>query len=322
VNLAQAILVFVLAHFAPGKTGFSVEPAPGGKFSSFYGTTVKRETYETGAVRYRRTLEVLVRSAHEIHGETKTRKFTVTELAVLATGVMIQEGGLREDVQKGRGWAKKADDVGGRGRGPGKEACSAQIHPLIAWKYADTTPELRKAAEAGDRKAREAIAKALIGTDEAALSRCFRTQMRMLIRGAEWCAGRSNLANDWHAVAMYVSGESCTADPFRKTSLRVNLARRIKSSLDPEAKPVSVAGAAPACSIIKYQRPVGWIAIERRTPAMAAWARALHALQLPLETTRERLFETGRVLARVDMHCDAERGPHRGVSLFRPEARP
>jgi hypothetical protein len=319
MSLVEALLVFVLAHFAPGKTGFSVEPAPTGKYSSHYGTTVQRETYESGAKRYRVTLESLVHAAHEIHRETGTKKFTVTELVFLATGVMIQEGGLREDVQSGRGWAKKADDVGGRGRGPGKEACSGQIHPLIAWRFADTTPELRAAAEKGDRKAREAIAKSLIGTDRAALVRCFRTEMRMLINGAEWCAGKSDLATDWHAVAMYVTGESCTADPFRKTSLRVNLARRIKAAIEGEAKPVSVATAAPACSTITYKRPVGWVAIDRRTPAMADWARSLHSLQLPLDTTRERSFGSRRVLARVDMHCDAERGPHRGVSLFRPE---
>jgi hypothetical protein len=226
--LAVALLAVLEVQAPPGRTAYSVEPADDGKFSSFYGTTVRRESPEAGRARYTDIVEVAVEQVDFVLAESGSKIFTRTELAALTTAVMIQESGVREDVQVGRGRHGKADDVGGEGRGPGNEACLMQAHPVIAWKYSDAPKALKLAAEKGDRKAREAIARTLLGRDRAALARCFRVGIRMLVHGARWCSGqKSRGAPDWSAVAMFVSGTSCTTSQHGKTAARVNLARRI-----------------------------------------------------------------------------------------------
>jgi hypothetical protein len=226
--LVVALLAVLEAQVPPGRTAYSVEPAADGKASSFYGTTVRRESPETARVRYREIIEAAVAEVDFVLAESGSKIFTRTELVALTFGVAVQESGLREDVQVGRGRSGKPDDVDGEGRGPGNEACLMQINPVIAWRFADAPMDLKLAAEKGDRKAREAIARTLLGRDRAALSRCFRAGIRMLVHGARWCSGQmSRSAPDWSAVAMYVSGVSCTTSQHGKTAARVNLARRI-----------------------------------------------------------------------------------------------
>jgi hypothetical protein len=226
--LVVALLAVLEAQVPPGRTSYSVEAAADGKFSSFYGATVRKESAETARARYRDIVEVSIEQVDFVLAESKSKIFTRTELVALTLGVAIQESGLREDVQVGRGRSGKPDDAGGEGRGPGNEACLMQANPVIAWRFADAPKDLKLAAEKGDRKAREAIARTLLGRDRAALSRCFRTGIRMLVHGARWCSGqKSRSSPDWSAVAMFVSGTSCTTSQHGKTAARVNLARRI-----------------------------------------------------------------------------------------------
>lgn len=104
-----------------------------------------------------------------------------------------------------------------------------QVNPVIAWRFADAPADLKLAAEKGDWKARNAIAATLVGRDSAALHRCYRAGIRMLVHGARYCFGKG--VTDWGAVAMYVSGTSCTTSQNGKTRARVMLARRIHQRL-------------------------------------------------------------------------------------------
>lgn len=324
--LAITLAAVLETQVPPGRPGYSVEPAPSGRYSSFYGTTVRRETAETARKRYADIAAEIVESADEILAETGSKKFTRVHLVALAAGVAIIESGLREDVQVGRGWAKKADDVGGRGRGPGQEACLAQIHPLSAWRFPepDVDPALLKRASKGEWRAQKAIADTLVGRDREALGRCFRTQARMLVHGAERCAGKSKVRDlTWGTIALYVSGSSCTTPQGGKTAARYRLANKIEKMLT-GAAPLDVVAATPiepakSCSAIpyKYQRPEGWKPVAKRTRAQALWAHSL--LKLPLDSVQETKLEGEHLLARVETHCDERRGPHRGVSLYRRE---
>jgi hypothetical protein len=128
----------------------------------------------------------------------------------MTTAVAVIESGLREDVQVGRGSAKKASDDGGRGRGPGREACLLQIHPVIYQRFTQSPLE------------------GLLGRNPQALRECFRTGMRMLINARAYCAGQApKVPWDWATTAMYVSGTSCSSSNEGKTAARTHLFRRM-----------------------------------------------------------------------------------------------
>src|SRR5688572_12464700 len=191
VSLLFALLV---QHAPPGQTAFSVEVASdcvkketceGAKWSDFYSTWTRRESAENGAKRYQTIAVALVDTAREllcrapddsplpncvvakgvIDRNTKRARWDVTTLSVAGAAVAMLESGYREDVQVGRGSARKPSSDGGRGRGPGGEGCLIQAHPQSAWRFSDAAPELKKKAEKGDKEARSAIVQALLGSD-------------------------------------------------------------------------------------------------------------------------------------------------------------
>ncbi len=254
MSLEAALFQAMLDNTPPGNTAFSVEPAAecadapsceGARWSEFYATWVRKESSETGTKRLElqaRTLlaetrGLLCRDAAgariescqpykgAVDGRGKSR-WSVSVLATLGAAVATVESGFREDVQMGRGWAKKASGDGGRGRGPGMEACVMQPHPTIAWKFADVEPELRKRAKNGDKEAREEVMQTLLGSDEESLRRCWRTGLRMLIHAHAYCAWAAPKQQwDSATVSLFGTGTSCTSDNGGKTTQRVRLFR-------------------------------------------------------------------------------------------------
>ncbi len=254
VSLLFALLV---QHAPPGQTAFSVEVASdcikketceGARWSDFYSAWTRKESAEHGAKRYEAIATALVDSAREllcrtaddsvikdcvvaqgvIDRQTKRPRWDVTTLSVMGAAVAMLESGYREDVQVGRGSARKPSSDGGRGRGPGGEGCLIQAHPHSAWRFSDATPELKKKAEKGDREARETIVEALLGSDQESLKRCWRTGLRMLIHSRAYCAWASPETDwDFATYAMYGTGNSCTSPNNGKTQMRTRLFRTI-----------------------------------------------------------------------------------------------
>ena len=251
MQLESLLLALMLTHVPPGKTQFSVQPAEQSEattWSDFYGSWVERETpahaekrYASIAAAFRAEAEALLCRTFdgkdiddcEPHPEavdgSGAPRWTPLDLSLLSLAVAIQESGLREDVQVGRGSAKKPSQDGGRGRGPGGEACLMQIHPTISWRVADVDEELRRKAKGGDRQAREAILKTLVGRDSQALRHCIRAGMRTLIRGRAHCAwAKPRQAWDIAAVSIFATGIGCDPDSSGKVMRRVLLYRKLR----------------------------------------------------------------------------------------------
>jgi len=207
---------------------------PNARWSSFYGTWVRRESRATAEQRYARIVDAAVTAANELLcvDESGRRVENCTpytgvsvklknpprwkrdELATMGAAFAIIESGLREDVQVGRGFAKKPSDDGGRGRGPGKEACLLQIHPKVYRRFTDGPLE------------------ALMGHEREALLECFRTGMRMIINARAVCSVRARgVPWDWATAAMYTTGHSCTAGNQGKTAARTYLYRRMLAAV-------------------------------------------------------------------------------------------
>jgi hypothetical protein len=224
---ASTILMALLVTQAPpGRSSFSVEPVAecagkseceGAKWSSFYQTWVRQESAETATKRYAviaeaiaiETTAALCRDAlgAKVVGCTPqqgAKLWSWWGLVLTTAAVAIQESGLREDVQVGRGAAKKPSDDGGRGRGPGLERCLTQIHPTV--RNDD----------------------ALLGTSLEANRECFRQAIGMLVHARRYCAWKSPKTDPvFAAVSLYGTGVSCTAPNFGKTKKRVDLAVKL-----------------------------------------------------------------------------------------------
>lgn len=263
----RVLLTILLAQGSPGQTAFSVEAAadcaptapacPNARWSDFYGTWVRKESAETAAKRYELAATTLVAEARQLlcvdaagaklEGcvpypgvvAGKRRRWDVVTLSSMGAAVAQLESGFREDVMVGRGWAKVPSQDGGRGRGPAGEVCFMQIHPSVAWRFADAPEDVRARAQAGDKGAREEIAKTLLGGDEAALRRCWRTGLRMLIHSRAYCdwwmadmKRRSDIDERFHTwdtrtISLYGTGTSCTEVNSGKTGLRVAMFRKV-----------------------------------------------------------------------------------------------
>jgi hypothetical protein len=254
VSLLFALLV---QHAPPGQTAFSVEVAEdcvkkatceGARWSDFYSTWTRKESAEHGAKRYEGIAAALIDSAREtlcraaddsaladcvpakgaIDPQSKRARWDVTTLSVAGAAIAMLESGYREDVQVGRGSARKPSTDGGRGRGPGGEGCLIQAHPHSAWRFSDAPAELKKKAEKGDRTARNLIVESLLGSDQESLKRCWRTGLRMLIHARAYCAWAAPETDwDFATYSMYGTGTSCTSPNDGKTAMRTRLFRTI-----------------------------------------------------------------------------------------------
>ncbi len=255
----EILTAILMMHGSPGQTAFSVESAdycmrafPPANctektvWSEFYGGWVHKERRETAEKRIALASKTLIEEAQQllcIAGDGtklsscepypgvingKLRRWNVDTLAGLGSAVAQLESGYREDVMVGRGWAKKPSDDGGRGRGPGWEGCLMQIHPSVAWRFADAEPLVRLRASRGDKAAREEIVQSLLGADEESLRHCWRTGLRMLIRSrahCDWAAPKEPW--DSATISMFGTGTSCTSPNNGKTNLRVRFFRTV-----------------------------------------------------------------------------------------------
>ncbi len=247
--LKELLLAVLIQQVPPGQTKYSLEPDGSGGF--------RQESAETAKARYAEISEAMVDAASEllcldadgkkVDGCTPApgamlpgkRRWRRDELVLTAAAATIYESGLREDVMNGRGKAKHPDALGGEGRGPGWEACNMQLHPTIAWRFADVDDELRARAERGEPGAREAVMQTLLGRDH--LRNCFRAGMRMLLRARSHCEwydqhgaqarGKPGKPSQYHwtflTFAMYGTGNSCYSPNGSKTSFRSSLAEQL-----------------------------------------------------------------------------------------------
>lgn len=268
MNLESLLLALMLQQVPPGRTQFSVEPAPQSEsatWSDFYDTWVVQETPEHAERRYATIARSFGTAAEQLlctkldgtkledcvpHPDAIDDKnrplWSTADLSLMTLAVAIQESGLREDVQVGRGGARKPSKDGGRGRGPGGEACLIQLHPTVSWRFAAIDADLRTRAEKGDRDAREAIQQALVGLDSEALAHCAGSGMRALLRARAHCAwAKPKQPWDWATVSMYATGVGCDPDPGGKVARRVLLYRKLRDISatmrhKPAAKPAPV----------------------------------------------------------------------------------
>jgi hypothetical protein len=275
---APWLVGIMLTTVPPGHTAFSVAPVAecagatssceGAKWSTFYGTWVRQETVEQGETRYRTILEPALERAIEhvlcvrldyskVEGclpepvalDRKTKKLLFGPRAAAAAVLALDtfESGLREDVQVGRGFARKCpkggpvsiagicgmSDDGGQGRGPANECGLGQQHPNSAWMVADVDDALRARARAGEKAAQEEVCQTLIGPDIDSVERSFRATLRGLLRSNAHCAWATRQAKmhsvpwDYSMYSLYGTGDSCYSDNMGKTTKRVTLFRKL-----------------------------------------------------------------------------------------------
>lgn len=247
MNLHEALLFFITANFNPGNSAFSVEPCENGRYSSFYQTTVCKESRETAIARYDRKVAASIKVASELLcldvdnrrirdckpyiNKKNAPRWTIGRLVVLAHAVSALESGYREDVDNGRGYARPCkgtktsecgpDDVGGRGRGPARETCGMQIHPDSVGRFGEYSSE------------------DLLGTSSEAYERCFSVGMKMLLHARAYCDWhlRTQVPKDvlrfdgdwlYHTVSLYGSGNTCFASG---ASLRVAMFEKMYASV-------------------------------------------------------------------------------------------
>jgi hypothetical protein len=254
-TVQQIVLTLLISHTVPGHSVWSVEPAcpaeaqscSGAVRSSHYGGAwVRQETRQHALERYETITQALDQSASELlcEGEAgpfgdecrpapdaidwrKRKRWSRLRLEVMAAALAIQESGLREDVQVGRGSSRHASDDGGRGRGPSGEGCLVQPHPASAWIFSEPSPD-RELARAGNPDARERLIRRLLGTDQDSTARCFMVGLRMLMHARAHCEW-SDPTVDWDfaTFSLYGTGTSCDSVNKGKTRARTELFRRM-----------------------------------------------------------------------------------------------
>lgn len=276
--LKEALLAVLLNTVQVGGPGFSVEVAKecpaqattcaGARKSSFYKTWVKQESLSTAEARVEKIVDASIEAAKEVlcidqkpgcvpypGAVTKDGKRTWTPflLSNAAFAASVYESGLREDVMVGRGWAKKASDDGGKGRGPGMEGCLMQIHPTVVQLFADIPTELVADLKKKKRGTNEQLMQTLLG--EQNLKNCFKTGMRMLLRAdhaCQWQRGKKKHSEkrDFAMYSMYGTGSSCSSSNHNRTMLRAKLFRKLTSEVRAECVK---RGGSSTCEEIKPQ---------------------------------------------------------------------
>lgn len=239
-STAAILLAHVLAHGAPGGSVYSLAPAascgtdprapacalvrvcdaPGPlcgapRWSRARGAWVVAENRAQAEARWRGIVESADRVARRLvdcrlpdgsvdldcepvswpRGPGRAR-----ELAFALGTVAFWESGLREDIQIG------APPLG---RGPAGEVCVAQVMPDQIQANASWLSKAER-TRALTKEARSELAESLLGTDPAALDRCFEVAARILARARRTCAG-SGLAWTYSTFAAYGTGSRCSS---------------------------------------------------------------------------------------------------------------
>ena len=241
MNLQALFLQTILTVAPPGHTKFSVSPVECQgeacskyQWSTFYNSYVKTESVEEGKLRYAIIIDEMIDTAklklcmdddlNAIPNCTRNKSFKgwkFVDLISITTASMIAESGLRKDVQDGDGWAQKASDDGGMGRGPGGEVCLVQIHPLVLAKF-------------------KVDPLSLLGVD--GLGTCFGFGMDMFARTRGMCAYKATktpeIEHNWvfETYSLYGTGNTCVSANNGKTSYRESLYKIIASDFGSRIK--------------------------------------------------------------------------------------
>jgi hypothetical protein len=253
MNLSALFLQTLLTVAPPGHTKFSVttidcgESCSGYKWSSFYNSYVRPESFEEGKNRYSIIAEHLIKTAQQklcldddlkpIPNCKRSRNFKgwrFVDLVSITTGSMIAESGLRKDIEDGNGRSNKPSDDGGQGLGAGGEVCLVQIHPSVL-------------------KALKIDPLSFLG--ESNLDTCFSFGMDMFSKSRNVCAYRAHKApeieHNWvfETYSLYGTGNTCTSANNGKTTYRQNLYNAVSSDfgarIKKEQKRISKAATLP-----------------------------------------------------------------------------
>lgn len=150
------------------------------------------ERVDAARARFAGIAEALVDEAADIMFKTKGRGWpgTTTDFAVAMLAASYWSTGFREDIESGRT------------RGPAREACLADLQPMVAWSFAPF-PHANLSAEQ--------VAEQLVGTDYDSLRRCYGTGLRALASMRRWADIHcKNQPSPMYAgFAAYATGNSC-----------------------------------------------------------------------------------------------------------------
>jgi hypothetical protein len=247
------LLFLLLKTMPPGTTPYSVvradcppaaEVCEGARRSSFYGGWVRQETAAEGKARYAQIIDAFERARQAITCRAITGEkiegcevdplppfkawlpFMPRQAIPAGLSVAVEESGIREDVQVGRGRSGKPSDDGGEGRGPSGEVCFVQLHPKIAWMFVREEDggvdqaTLDRARE-GDKAARETVALSLVGVGPEPIERCFRAGFRALSHTRHYCSvARPDLNWVFSMYSLYGTGTTCASANNGKTTRR------------------------------------------------------------------------------------------------------
>jgi hypothetical protein len=236
MNLQALFLQTILTVAPPGYTKFSIVPVScegescsGYQWSDFYNSYVRKESQEEGKQRYIVISDTVIRIAQnklclddnldkipQCKTNTLFKNWKFVDLVSVVGSSMIAESGLREDVENGRGRAKKPSKDGGQGRGPGGEVCLLQIHPLVLSKF-KIDPD------------------SFLGESGESLENCFGFGMDMFARSRAMCAYQAikspEIQHDWvfETFSAYGTGSTCASANNGKTGYRKSLYITISS---------------------------------------------------------------------------------------------
>lgn len=236
IPLAELVLLLAVDNGHPGRSPFSLEPAPecgtsatepactptrycddpapscrAPRYSAPRHAWVRMETRRTAERRFAQISKSLASTAMRLascqsaSGEALAGcqpldwPSSERSLALAALTVALHESGLREDVQFG---------YPPLGRGPRGEACLMQVAPDQALAHAVWLAAGERERISTSAREREQFLGSLLGDSPAALERCFELGMRMLVRARKGC-GRAGVAWDFGMFSLYGGGKSC-----------------------------------------------------------------------------------------------------------------
>jgi hypothetical protein len=174
------------------------------------------ERPDTARQRFSVIAQALADEAQDVMEKSKGKAWpgSASDFAVAMLAASYWSTGFREDIETGRK------------RGPAKEACLADLQPLVAWKFApfphaNLTPEQ--------------VALRIVGTDYDSLRRCYGAGLRTLSAMRRWADVhcRNQVSASYAGFAAYATGSKCQTTGPRGdyAMLREKLYRKYRSQL-------------------------------------------------------------------------------------------
>lgn len=175
------------------------------------------ERTETARERFRVIAEAIADESEAVMLKSKGKAWPggASDFAVAMLAASYWSTGFREDIETGRK------------RGPAKEACLADLQPMVAWSFAPF-PHANLSAEQ--------VALKLVGNDYDSLRRCYGTGLRALSSMRRWadvhCKYQASAS--YAGFAAYATGSRCytTGGKYGDVAmLREKLYRKLKAQL-------------------------------------------------------------------------------------------